>query len=409
MAVFICSFISRIINYYQPTAIKQTDLGEIALPLSRPAAAVIETPTSKILDSDEKKLSNRIQAVADERLPVSFSSGRVNECSQAVDEPKEIRVQIAQSMVATIQRIAGDSMRRLDPANKDSAALKTGVYYPIDYLKALERTGNSKRLTWLVQKNVSYHCFVSPNHFNTVSAPAPAISIQFVLKPGVPAHEALEALLTGPSLIGCGEVCALSIYESLKNAWGIEKFDILFSGDSPTPLTVKFDDRWHPLKCFIKLAELPAQRGDIIRFSNTPEYGTIHPLGIASNYNTICCDPMIPSFTTLGLPSEGLTIDGMNQKLFLDCISEDDSFKFLTPEFTAEFRRHCPSLWARSQLAAKLPPEYRMTQKRFKEFGGGAMERITLDTERIIQIQQMEIKVARALLTSWNTTQSGLK
>lgn len=318
----------------------------------------------------------------------------------------EVRDRLTATAVATVRAIVKDNEDRM-ARYKDKGniqLLASGPFYGNEYFKALQATSQTARLKYYLEKGSFFHGLAPSEFFymqpNALS-PTQVVASRFLLKPGKKPSEALAAIRQGLSFIGCGETCKIGYYEAIREVLGTEKFDMLFASDSPTPLMIhfdSFDSRDNPLlSLFVKT--IPASKiskGQIVPIPNADLYPIKHLNGEASNFVTLCCDdtPDHQTFTTLGLRSEGMTLQEVSEKLLEEFNSDPIGMEIVTKEVAARLRPHpFTPMFAQKKL----------TPDEFAARGGGRiLGTIELNAERITKLANGTFDEARALLTQWH-------
>jgi hypothetical protein len=306
-----------------------------------------------------------------------------------------------------IQEIVIDSKSRLDSGNL--VPLSSGIFYPPDYFTALKVKQQTARLDYLLSRDSFYNGYLNPKYFTlieNVHSSSGKQPLSFVLKEDVDPVEALQSVLKGLSLIGCGEVCQLAQYAAILDIIGAEKFRVLFSASSATPLMLGSSLKDNPIGRFrtyiMKEDPKPTmiKKGDVVYFANVAAYVTKHLWGPAQGYNTICVDDSIePRFTTLGLPSEGVTPRQMQAILiqdynspctYLECLSQRTKTAFLD--------RMGP---AAVSLSKQLKDSQISVESFEKQQGGKLTLVCELDAAKITSLANSTLKESRILLDSF--------
>ena len=156
--------------------------------------------------------------------------------AQNILDVEAVQARLNHKISEAVQSIVADSARRMDFGN-DHKLLERGIFYPQEYFKALQATGNVARLRYLLQRDAFYNGYLNPKFFTLAEkadGPSGKMALNFVLRQGADSVAALESIRTGLSLIGCGEVCQLAQYEAVLDLIGPEKFRALFSADTTT-------------------------------------------------------------------------------------------------------------------------------------------------------------------------------
>jgi hypothetical protein len=124
----------------------------------------------------------------------------------------------------------------------------------------------------------------------------------FKLKSGKKASEALESLLTGPSIVDCGNATTIVYYKCVLDILGEEKFNKIFSPDLGNVLSITqagVTDSDNPISIFSDFNEgsrsgesgisgkRPVNLGDECHFRGVIWYANKHPEGFAGGWNVI--------------------------------------------------------------------------------------------------------------------------
>jgi hypothetical protein len=153
---------------------------------------------------------------------------------------ERIRVDLPKMVVEAMRAIVRDSNERVRlvtaqgsefDAAKAKEALKRGIWYPTDYMRAYRRiasalTAEEKAAlpSAELRRLALGHC--SGKHF--VMNPEQMLSYRS--RPDVSPSEALEAALKGLTLADCGGVCQLVYHQVLQKILGPKRYDRLFQG-----------------------------------------------------------------------------------------------------------------------------------------------------------------------------------
>lgn len=257
-----------------------------------------------------------------------------------------LSTQFVPKMIDYMGEICKDNYER---SNKVNAAiedksidrtelLSKGIWYGVDYCKALKNFNFQDRLKWMVQTGASHHGLM-PKCFTPVKDIQMAAGkkiCNFKIAKGYLPSEALDSLDNSFSLLGCGEVIEISIYRSLKDILGKEKFDLLFAWNSKTPLEIggNQDPSWLVFKKITIKSTASFQPGDFCHFLNIQLYMMKHPFGVARGYNAICSSKIDtePKFLALGLNPEEVTIPGVEENLLDEFNKTQEENEFISQD-----------------------------------------------------------------------------
>lgn len=321
----------------------------------------------------------------------------VNSTSAAYQWELPIQERLSNRIVAVMQEIVADNEMRMKNYQQDISLLNRGCFYGNDYYKALKATNDEPRLEDYLKKGSFYHGYASPQHFDMEVFDEPSIQNPTAtrynfqqLKSNFTPCEGLESIRKGVSIIGCGEVCQIACYETIRNELGDDKFNALFAADSETPFTIGWSFS-HPLMRLFTLKVHPTEfnKGEIVYFPNSDEYKKKHINGESSGYFTICCDGNEREFTALGLSSKGLKAHQINQKLIDEFNEKPIGVAILTQE-AAELCLKNHDLARLNQLKDK--------QINFQEFskagGGKVFSKYQFNVKRIETLTKLSIQEA---------------
>ena len=316
-----------------------------------------------------------------------------------------VEKQLSSKAIETIKDIVADTSKRMQGHKANIQLLNSGIFYPNEYFKALKATNQTARLNFFLNKGSFYHGYLSPKHFEMVKNDSMPTGVQlyfFVLKKGVKPSEALAALRRGPSLIGCGETCEVAYFEAIKDVLGIEKFDLLFSAESSTPLRIDYNSPTNPLVSLIQQALSPKTlKGRIVHIVNTPYYPIKHLNGEARGFNAIVCNETakLETVTTIGLKPEGSTFAETNETLLQEFNDEPIGMAIVTQEVAQRIIASNPSEKIR---LAEVSKNAKITMEEFKHQGGGEITfTIEFNAMRITDLANSSLKKARELFNQW--------
>ncbi len=313
----------------------------------------------------------------------------------------EVRDRLTATAIATVRAIVKDNEERMAGYKDNLQLLATGPFYGNEYFKALQAKSQTARLKYFLEKGNFFHGFAPSTFFYMqpdAQKPTQLVASRFLLKPGKKPSEALAAIRQGLSFIGCGETCQIGFYEAIREVLGTEKFDMLFAADSPTPLIIHFDTKQGPLESLL-VKTIPAgkiSKGQITPILNVDLYTIKHFNGEAQTYVALCCDdtPDHQLFTTLGLPSEGMTLKEVSEKLMEEFNSTPMGMEIVTKEVAARLQiPHYSPMFAKKTL----------TSDEFAARGGGRIFcTVELNAEKITKLANSTFHEARTLLSQWH-------
>lgn len=305
----------------------------------------------------------------------------------------KVKQYLADRSCQVLQEIIRDNAHRRQKSYQDPAQLEAGIYYPNDYYALLKRVNAHKHEE--LREAGSYFHGKAPEEFYAMRLNGFTLTgyepCYFVLKEGKSASEALDAMRHGLALMGCGEVCFLSLYITLRDLLGQDKFDRLFSAQSNTPLILH---AFHPntaMGCFLSCSfEDTPEKGDAVVFQNCPLYYQKHPNGEDASLWTLCDGKNNHklSYIGLGLPSRSsqaevlkFLLRGFNQRpVSLDILPRRHQYRFARPTGCESFR-----------MDVNDPMKH----------GARRFMIGKLRYDRIVQLVNSPIEDARALLDGW--------
>lgn len=201
-------------------------------------------------------------------------------------------------MVASMRALVKDSFERLAALVSDSptysmervkAALKGGVWYPVDYLqgrRALRLQMGQEGLD--LDPEVYLTGYMSRKFFDKDQT----TPLTFRAKKEVTASAALEAALQGPSLVDCTGAYQLATYQLLRETFGKERFDKIFQGSLVIGYAAAGTDLL--FKMFIRPStpnresgKIEISPGKLVYFENDPRYRSKHPFGFHAGLNAV--------------------------------------------------------------------------------------------------------------------------
>lgn len=206
---------------------------------------------------------------------------------------KDFTAKFRETTVEKMGSLVSDSWKRSHSGK--IADLRQGCFYPHGYFYLLKAKGQTKRLEWLRDKGCFYHGIAPSKYFDHIDRPSSPTGkklIAYRVKSGQLPSEALKALRTGLTFLGCGEACQLAQYETLNEFLGDDKFNTLFAADSATPLTMGYNSPFNPLGALSRSLERPVvieklQPGMVVYMFNTRLYVIKHLTGAAQGDNVM--------------------------------------------------------------------------------------------------------------------------
>lgn len=272
-----------------------------------------------------------------------------------------LRDRLGRKVAETIQEISRASFAARANYRTAIEELDRAVWYPGQYISALDETQQSKRLKYFQEKNYAINGYVSKTFFKRGTD-----NFEFIAKSKVKPSEALMEVTKGPSLLDCGAVIQTARYRALLAELGEAKFNRLFGRDHGEPINLCFiDNQRQPMRYFIgftatsyiasrvfldaglklnqyedlvsfskkvnhesvgKLGSRLVRIGQVISFNNVPkmQYKLKHPFGMGSNYNVVCVEETEGNqlFCAHGIPPEGCSEEEICE--FLASVYNDD-------------------------------------------------------------------------------------
>lgn len=229
--------------------------------------------------------------------------------------------QFLNRVVERIKLINKDYLDRISAFDSNPSTLEKGYFYANNYFLALKKLGLESKVESLRKDDAFYHNFTSSKYFepNYRFVSGYKVAQGFKIKQGVTPSEALKELGNSLCLIDCGEACQIAYYQTLLEAIGEEKFDILFKASSKTPLTICFflPNPLSPLLRYMpSFGKYDLKKGDIAYFTNIPDYDKKHLLGEHGGLFTVVSsehDEEPVKFASLGLKAEGSTLEELTE------------------------------------------------------------------------------------------------
>lgn len=260
--------------------------------------------------------------------------------------------------------------------------LAQGIFYPNDYADFLESEQQTKRYEFLKKKDYFYTGYLDNKTFSQPEGEKSSLSqkvfMHFKAVSTKSASEALDKALSGPSLLGCGEVCQLAYYAALRTLWGEEKFNTTFHSENP--LTISHDYPENPLYAFTKniaikddhqhLRFLP---GSMIYMRGAEDYKKLNPYMLRHPGRSSAAFNTIQDFSEkrlgFGLNKNGLTHEEIQHYLFSEFQREKDTSNL--HHFTKKIAESLQQKHIPSSLFREIDTLAQESFERFKERGGG--------------------------------------
>ncbi len=236
----------------------------------------------------------------------------------------DLRNQFGTFVVESMQEMVQGSEKAKQEKN-----IERGIWYPDEYIQALE--GKGKRYDLLRAKCHLVDGFLPQQFFDPLYAQVGEYTKRrtwsFSPKADRLPSAALKAAKAGLSILDCGAVCQLARYDALLKILGEGKFDRLFGKDHGQPINTTFqDDESQPLRYFFRFTDNAlalaqrrgkkdsegnriVQRGQMVSFQGVDRYKQKFPGGVGGEYNLICLTdtPGQQRFIGHGLPLDGLS------------------------------------------------------------------------------------------------------
>jgi hypothetical protein len=330
-------------------------------------------------------------------------------------DEKVLRDQLAEVALATLKKIAEDHQQRMQGYSKDVKLLEKGMFYPNDYYKALKQMKQEKRLQWMIEKGHLFHGLASSEFFDPILNPSLATGRElsaFQLKKGKSPSDALEALQTRLTLIGCGEVCQVAYYKAFQHVLGKEKFDAIFAASSSTPLQIGFKNTKDSWGLLVKeeISMIPnTKKGQIVHIPNIPTYKIKHINGEAAGFNLLCCEDIKTGqekFLGFGIPPTGMSTGEISNLLLQEYNATPIGMAMVTQEVAKKILENSHPLFSAQQYQ-KIISQYenhKIDLPMFKSQLGGLLHTIAdFNTDRIMQLAKSNIDEATKLFKSWKT------
>jgi len=308
---------------------------------------------------------------------------------------------------------------------KNLSLLKQGCFYSTENSRALleadkildsQRTDKSQPTSakqwheFLRSKGNFYHGFVNKKFFEHVSQPSSPTGFcpnHYAIKGQVLPSEALDSLIKGLTFLDCGAIMDVGYYKAILEVIGKEKFDVIFSRESETPLCIGRKNLLNPINSLIvgkeykKISQL--KKGEMAHIRSIEDYRIKHLNGEAAGFNVICIEEgKNPKFIGFGLNPAGVTVEEITEVLRKEYnkaeVNDSDQF---TPEIATKLRKDHSK--ADVKKRRKLKTET-LTSEQFKKRGGGRIipeGYQALDTEKIEMLKNASTSVCQTLLKKW--------
>ena len=326
---------------------------------------------------------------------------------------EDVRQTLSDLICSKIQAICADNKRRLEGFKNDVSLLSGGIFYPEEYFHALKEAGLEDRIEELRNLDAFFYGYAPSESFELLDVAQRTSGCGlFVLNKGVLPSVALDKMAQGLTLMECRGVCDLVRYLAIKEVLGNEKFDLLFSSDSPFPLTIGFATWKDPLNFLVEWikADIPdpqtIQRGDLVYFRNSPNYRLTHPYGMAQGFNTFCIDETISTqkFAALGLESQGLN----PKQIFITLLDElnrtkDTDLEHILEKTKEAFNRalYIASLTSHAPVQSE-PSDRHVTWAEFSSINSKNWSlRCRLDVEKITALANSTVEEAKSLFQTY--------
>lgn len=326
---------------------------------------------------------------------------------RSILQVEDVRHRLSDFICSKIQEIAADNKRRLEGFKNDVSLLSGGIFYPEEYFQALKEAGLDDRIEELRNLDAFFYGYAPPESFELYEVAKRTSGLgMFALKKGVLPSVAVDKMVEGLTLMECRGVCDLVRYLAIKEVLGNEKFDLLFSADSPFALTIGFGTWMDPLNFLVEWINEDRpdsediQRGDLVYFRNCRTYPLKHPHGVAQGFNTFCLDETSQNFTGLGLESDGL----LPKQIFVTLLDELNRPKDTKVEYILEKTK---AAFNRARYIDSLtyePSDRHVTWAEFSFLNSKNWKLCSrLDVEKITAIANSTVEEAKTLLyTYWS-------
>jgi len=169
--------------------------------------------------------------------------------------------------------------------NNAEKNLDKGIWFPTEYLDALQAAGQQKRVDWVKDNNLCQKGYIRSKCLERIKDK----EFVFVAKTGVAASKALKEITEGLALLECGTALQLSLWIALKDYIGFDNFDTFLSLPG-NPLYLQHGA--YILSVLYQEVKIQGEEeilpGDLCYFKNISKYPQKHPIGSAIGYNTVC-------------------------------------------------------------------------------------------------------------------------
>lgn len=236
-------------------------------------------------------------------------------------------VNIEIRLLNIMQDLAERSKKSLDGYRDDISLLDKGMWYSSDLFTALKMTNQIERINELTENSAFFNGYLNPKFFEQVREDGKNSRSCFQVKDGIPAAEALRAIVTGFSICDCTMAYSVAFYGALLDILKDDKFNRLFQGHFKM-IIGQPNTFCSPEALFTEQmkegASKPTEKGyrnikkgQHAYFEGLLNYHEKHPFGHWGGINTVCVDdtPGRQLFTGLGLNPEGESEEQINQKL----------------------------------------------------------------------------------------------
>lgn len=233
---------------------------------------------------------------------------------------EELRTIITDLFVQKFKGIVSDNHQRMQGYKTNSRVLNQGMYYANDYYLALVDMKQTKRLDWLRDKGNFFHGYAPVSHFTMLDEPRSATGkgiCMYRVKPGVSPSDALNEFVKGFSFLGCAEAITVSMYLTVLDMIGKEKFDAIYS-QPVTALNIGDSDPIATHLILMSCTEGEMEKGMFGYMAGHPYYSYKHPNGEERGFNVLCSEvneERKPIFLAFGLDPQGVDEDEVAQAL----------------------------------------------------------------------------------------------
>lgn len=228
------------------------------------------------------------------------------------------------SFIDLLQGILKDTNQRLEIVHQSDEPLKQGIWYALDYYRALAEKQKTSAVAKFQRNDLFFHGHANLDFVELVqdrNSPTGFAPLSFKIRRGVRPSSAVQSIQKGLSFLDCSSVILLAAYQALLQSLGESKFDLLFSSSSPFPFHLASSGP-SPLELLLEKKLIPSEsqirQGDICYFSNIKEYVAKHPSGESRGDRVICIQETPHLYTGLGLKAEGVDQKEVEYQLW-DC------------------------------------------------------------------------------------------